>query len=232
MNKLSLTPIPGPVGSKIFTMVMYKPLGIVISKLSYSAIVYSTANLSSHTTSTFPWGGLINSTGNGKYVITGSNLPVIPSEFFAGLSFFKPIDDDSVLDFKMDSYVNSYSSITIYPQSPYNTSQHGSSSTLTGYFHGMMLYCSPSTNVYNLLDNLCYPACPAGTLYLNMVCYTCPYDCLNCPLPIFYDWGQGVTGICTSCNASKYRTLYNGSCICINSTYFDDGYSAACRTCA
>jgi hypothetical protein len=67
MNKLSLTPIPGPAGSNNFTMVMYKPLGIVISKLSYSAIVYSTANLTYYANQNgFAWGGLINSTGNGK----------------------------------------------------------------------------------------------------------------------------------------------------------------------
>jgi len=230
MNKLSLTPTPGPVGSKNFTMVMYKPLGITIAKLAYSAILYSTANLS-YSWGSFAWGGLVNSTGNGKYVTTGSNLPVIPSAFFAGLSFIKPIDDDSVLDFKMDSYTNLYTSITIYPQSPYNTSQYGSSSTLAGYFYGISWWCY-STFVFNVLDNLCYPACPAGTFLLGSACYTCPYDCLNCSQQIFFDKGQGITGNCTSCNASKYRTFLNGSCNCINSTYFDDGYSAACRTCA
>jgi hypothetical protein len=133
----------------------------------------------------------------------------------------------------MDLYVSSYSSIIIYPQSPYNSSQHGSSSTLTGYFHGMTLYCSPDTYVFNLLDNLYYPTCPASTfLFNNNVCYPCPKNCLTCSLPIFFDWGQGVTGNCSSCNVTEYRAFINGSCNCVNSTYFDDGYSATCRTCA
>jgi len=129
----------------------------------------------------------------------------------------------------MDSTIDLNPKILIYPQCPYNTSQYGLSSTLTGYFYVMSAYCSYSS-VYNLLDNNCYGACPIGFL-LGQVCYTCPHDCLNCST-IYYDMGQGIIGDCISCNASKYRTLYNGSCICINSTYFDDGYSAACRTCA
>jgi hypothetical protein len=158
-------------------MNLYKPLGVRVTQLAYSLIYYSTTNLTTKMTH-FGWGNFINSTSSGKTVTTGSNLPHIPSEYFAGLSFFKPIDDDSVLDFQIDLILDLNTKIIIYPQNPYNASQYGSSSTLTGYFYVMSALCG-YTNVYNLLDGNCYGGCPIGFL-LGMVCYTCPHDCLNC----------------------------------------------------
>jgi hypothetical protein len=87
--------------------------------------------------------------------------------------------------------------------------------------------------VYNTVDSKCYGTCPAGTIQTVSLgrCRQCAYNCMGCA-NLSWDVLTGSSSTCTSCNASNFRTLVSGTCACVNSSYFDDGYSAKCRLCS
>ncbi len=63
------------------------------------------------------------------------------------------------------------------------------------------------------------------------ICIACHHSCLTCTA-IYYDIGTGLVSTCTTCNSTTNRVLVGGKCKCINSTYFDDGFSSNCILCS
>lgn len=141
------------------------------------------------------------------------------------------INDTSVLDYEA-SWINSLTpTIVVKPQQPLNVAQWGSSSTLTAYLHFYATGCTPGSSYFiHVISHVCYDVCPTGTVNILYKCYPCSYDCTTCT-SLTFDIAQGVRSTCLTCNSVNYRTMLSNKCVCVNSTYFDDGYSAACRTC-
>lgn len=125
------------------------------------------------------------------------------------------------------------SSATVLPQKPIISTDIALNSTKTSYFHFFRFVCPTNLNHrYNTVDAKCYEVCPVGTTQWvpNGKCFGCAYTCLTC-VSVSFDALYGVTSNCTSCKASDFRTLVGTKCVC-DSLYFDDGYSATCRTCS
>lgn len=129
--------------------------------------------------------------------------------------------------------MNMISTATVLPQKPYNSSNIGLKSTTTSFFHVFRAQCSLNIDhYYSTVDRNCYATCPAGTFWRvnNGKCFGCGYTCRTCTL-VSYDHFMGSVSTCLSCNASHFRKLVNGKCVC-NDGYFDDGFTSICRLCS
>jgi proprotein convertase subtilisin/kexin type 5 len=129
--------------------------------------------------------------------------------------------------------MNLISTATVFLQKPYSTASISLKSTTTSYFHTFRWYCSINGSHYlNTVDRTCYASCPVGTQLSVTIgkCFPCGYTCATC---VLFSWDPlyGSNSTCVSCNASRFRTLINSSCMC-NNGYFDDGYSSTCRQCS
>jgi hypothetical protein len=138
-------------------------------------------------------------------------LSFIPSNSFFGLTYFY-FSSGKIPQFNQQL------------SSPWNiASSSGYSAILLDYFNFRVRSCLPPNIYYRKADQMCYATCPPYS-YLNTTfnfCYGCNYACYNCSDP-------GVSS-CTACDASAYRDLVTGACLC-QSGFYDTGV-ATCSAC-
>jgi hypothetical protein len=178
------------------------------------------------------WGGTVNASESGGIFSTGTTWA--QSFAITGLSFMHFHNDSSVIDYESSHTVSLASTLRVFAQRPYSLSSVGLKRTMTAHFQFFRFICpASSSHAYNTVDSKCYERCPAGTMQTvaDGVCRGCAYNCVGCTNPS-WDVLYGSSSTCTSCNTSNFRNLVSGNCVCVNSSYFDDGYSAKCRLCS
>ena len=188
--------------STTLTINIFKPVGVVISKLFFFGIYYSTA-VFTITSRDLRWGGTVNLTSNGGTYTTANMWS--SSEMIVGMAFFQVHNESSVIDYQSTYQFNATPSFTVFPQSPYQTWRLGLKSVTTSHFNVFRMFCPNLSHFYNTVDYKCYSFCPAGTVNFSVGsyqrCYGCKYTCLTCS-SISWDPGFGTESNCTSCNSS------------------------------